>query len=92
VGGGGCLILAMAAIGALYEFEPVVAKDLFEAAKKLILYYLDERRRAGLTAAVNGPSAANESINKPPLWLVQAMLLNLIFGHNCGDRQAAEVA
>ncbi|KAF1927726.1 uncharacterized protein M421DRAFT_64500 [Didymella exigua CBS 183.55] len=92
VGGGGCLILAMAAIGALYEFEQVVAKDLFEAAKKLILYYLDERRRAGLTAAVNGPSAANESINKPPLWLVQAMLLNLIFGHNCGDRQAAEVA
>ncbi|KAJ4342145.1 hypothetical protein N0V95_007017 [Ascochyta clinopodiicola] len=92
VGGGGCLILAMAAIGALYEFEPVVAKDLFEAAKKLILYYLDERRRAGLTAAVNGPSAANESVNKPPLWLVQAMLLNLIFGHNCGDRQAAEVA
>ncbi|KAJ8105489.1 hypothetical protein OPT61_g10144 [Boeremia exigua] len=92
VGGGGCLILAMAAIGALYEFEQVVAKELFEAAKKLILYYLDERRRAGLTAAVNGPSAANESINKPPLWLVQAMLLNLIFGHNCGDRQAAEVA
>lgn len=92
VGGGGCLILAMAAIGALYEFEQVVAKDLFEAAKKLILYYLDERRRAGLTAAVNGPNAANESINKPPLWLVQAMLLNLIFGHNCGDRQAAEVA
>lgn len=92
VGGGGCLILAMAAIGALYEFEHNVAKELFEAAKKMILYYLDERRRAGLTAAVNGPSPANESINKPPLWLVQAMLLNLIFGHNCGDRQAAEVA
>lgn len=92
IGGGGCLILAMAAIGALYEFEHNVAKELFEAAKKMILYYLDERRRAGLSAAVNGPNAANESINKPPLWLVQAMLLNLIFGHNCGDRQAAEVA
>jgi hypothetical protein len=92
VGGGGCLILAMAAIGALYEFEHNVAKELFEAAKKMILYYLDERRRAGLSAAVNGPSGSNDSINKPPLWLVQAMLLNLIFGHNCGDRQAAEVA
>ncbi|XP_014551710.1 hypothetical protein COCVIDRAFT_30818 [Bipolaris victoriae FI3] len=91
VGGGGCLILAMAAIGALYEFEQNVAKDLFEAAKKLILFYLDERRKAGLSA-VNGPSAANDNINKPPLWLVQAMLLNLIFGLNCGDRQAAEVA
>tara|TARA_R110002003_G_scaffold171_1_gene13827 strand:+ start:16595 stop:19543 length:2949 start_codon:yes stop_codon:yes gene_type:complete len=92
VGGGGCLILAMAAIGALYEFDHGVAKELFEAAKKMILYYLDERRRAGLSAAVNGPTAANDLANKPPLWLVQAMLLNLIFGHNCGDRQAAEVA
>jgi hypothetical protein len=92
VGGGGCLILAMAAIGALYEFEHNVARELFDAAKKMILYYLDERRRAGLSAAVNGPSAANDLGNKPPLWLVQAMLLNLIFGHNCGDRQAAESA
>jgi hypothetical protein len=92
VGGGGCLILAMAAIGALYEIEHNTAKELFEAAKKMILYYLDERRRAGLSAAVNGPNSTNDSINKPPLWLVQAMLLNLIFGHNCGDRQAAEVA
>jgi hypothetical protein len=54
VGGGGCLILAMAAIGALYEFEHNVAKELFDAAKKMILYYLDERRRAGLSAAING--------------------------------------
>lgn len=92
VGGGGCLILAMAAIGALYEFEHNIAKELFEAAKKMILYYLDERRRAGLSAAVNGPNNANELAAKPPLWLVQAMLLNLIFGHNCGDRQAAESA
>ncbi|CAI6332637.1 unnamed protein product [Periconia digitata] len=92
VGGGGCLILAMAAIGALYEFEHNIAKELFEAAKKMILYYLDERRRAGLSAAVNGSNPSNDSVNKPPLWLVQAMALNLIFGHNCGDRQAAEVA
>jgi len=92
VGGGGCLILAMGAIGALYEFEHNIAKELFEAAKKMILYYLDERRRAGLSAAVNGSNGSNDSINKPPLWLVQAMLLNLIFGHNCGDKQAAEVA
>lgn len=92
VGGGGCLILAIAAIGALYEFEHGVAKDLFESAKKMILYYLDERRRAGLSAAVNGPGSNNDPVNKPPLWLVQAMALNLIFGHNCGDKQAADVA
>jgi hypothetical protein len=92
VGGGGCLILAMAAIGALFEYEQTTAKELFDSAKKMILYYLDERRRAGLSAAVNGGNPTSDSINKPPLWLVQAMLLNLIFGHNCGDRQAAEVA
>ncbi|KAF2748726.1 hypothetical protein M011DRAFT_399861 [Sporormia fimetaria CBS 119925] len=93
LGGGGCLILAMAAIGALYEFDTNTAKELFEAAKKMILYYLDERRRAGLSAAVNGAHTTNDPINKPPpLWLVQAMLLNLIFGHNCGDRKAAETA
>ncbi|KAF2817165.1 uncharacterized protein BDZ99DRAFT_10388 [Mytilinidion resinicola] len=91
IGGGGCLILAMAAIGALYEFEHKVAKELFEAAKKMILYYLDERRQRGL-AAVNGRNAPQDHINKPPLWLIQAMMLNLIYGHNCGDKQAAEVA
>jgi hypothetical protein len=92
VGGGGCLILAMAAIGALYEFEHAVAKELFEAAKKMIFFYLEERRRAGLSAVVNGPNAIGDSVNKPPLWLVQAMALNLIFGHNCGDKQAADAA
>jgi hypothetical protein len=91
VGGGGCLILAMACIGALYEFEQNTAKELFEAAKKMIMFYLDERRKAGLSA-VNGSHNANDQVNKPPLWLIQAMLLNLIFGHNCGDRQAAEIA
>jgi len=93
IGGGGCLILAMAAIGALYERDPHVANELFEAGRKLLLFYLDERRRAGLAAAgLNGPTASKESINNPPLWLIQAMLLNLIYGHNCGDKQAAEVA
>jgi hypothetical protein len=92
VGGGGCLILAMSAIGALYEFEHNVARELSEAARKMILYYLDERRKAGLSAAVKGASAPGDSVNKPPLWLIQAMLLNLIFGHNCGDRKAAEAA
>lgn len=91
VGGGGCLILAMAAIGALFEFEPIVGKELFEAAKRIIMYYLEERRRAGLSAASSGPMQ-DMSMHQTPLWLVQAMLLNLVFGHNCGDKQAIEVA
>lgn len=92
-GGGGCLVLAMAAIGALYEFEPTAAKDLFELAKKMIQLYLEERRKADMAAALNGSNSAIEtSVQNTPLWLVQAMLLNLIYGHNCGDKTSADIA
>ncbi|KAK8151825.1 DNA binding regulatory protein-like protein AmdX [Phyllosticta citrichinensis] len=93
IGGGECLILAMAAIGALYEFEPAAGKELFEAAKKMILFYLEERRRADLAAAVNGLNPMHDAFSHTtPLWLVQSMLLNLIYGHQCGDKQANDVA
>lgn len=87
VGGGGCLILAMAAIGALYEFDQPASKDLFEAAKRLIQLYLEERRRADSRSGM-GEAAAQAT----PLWLVQAMLLNVIYGHNCGDKTAGDIA
>lgn len=93
IGGGHCLILAMAAIGAMYEFEAEQGKELFEAAKKMILFYLEERRKAALSAVPNGALSGHDTaVQKTPLWLVQAMLLNLIYGHQCGDKQAAEVA
>ncbi|KAF2397865.1 hypothetical protein EJ06DRAFT_532865 [Trichodelitschia bisporula] len=86
VGGGGCLILAMAAIGASYEFDQVIAKELWEAAKKMISIYLEERRKLSM------PSLGPQPHHKTPLWLVQAMLLNLIYGHQCGDKVAADIA
>ena len=93
VGGGGCLILAMAAIGASYEFDHAAGKDLFEAAKKMISIYLEERRTAGVTIASNASlNGAPTPPQKTPLWLVQAMLLNLIYGHQCGDKIAADIA
>ena len=93
VGGGGCLILAMAAIGALYEYDHPASKELFDGAKKLIGLYLEERRRADMSAAVNGSSAPSESgAANTPLWLVQAMLLNVIYGHQCGDKTSADIA
>lgn len=93
VGGGGSLILAMAAIGALYEYELNASKDLFEMAKKMIQLYLEERRKTDMSAALNGSTNASESsAQNTPLWLVQAMLLNVIYGHNCGDRTAAGIA
>lgn len=92
-GGGGSLILAMAAIGALYEYDLSASKELFEMAKKMIQLYLEERRKADMSAALNGNHNNSEnSAQNTPLWLVQAMLLNVIYGHNCGDKTLAGIA
>lgn len=89
-GGGGSLILAMAAIGALYEYDLSASKELFEMAKKMIHLYLDERRKADTSAALGGNKGSSDSnAQNTPLWLVQAVLLNVIYGHNCGDKTAA---
>ena len=93
VGGGGCLILAMAAIGALYEYDHQASKELFDNAKRMIGLYLEERRKADMSAAVNGSfMSTGNSKHNTPLWLVQAMLLNVIYGHQCGDKRAADIA
>lgn len=92
-GGGGCLILSMAAIGALYEHDTAASKDLFEAAKKMIQLYLEERRKADMSAALSrSNSPRDNSVHNTPLWLVQAMLLNVIYGHTCGDKTSADIA
>ncbi|KAJ5770197.1 uncharacterized protein N7511_002248 [Penicillium nucicola] len=92
-GGGGCLILSMAAIGALYEYDTAASKDLFEAAKKMIQLYLEERRKADMSAALNRSNTSRDnSVHNTPLWLVQAMLLNVIYGHTCGDKTSADIA
>lgn len=92
-GGAGSLILAMAAIGAFYEYDRQASKELFEMAKKMIHLYLEERRKASKSAGPGGSAANYESSAQPtPLWLVQTMLLNVIYGHNCGDKTAAGIA
>jgi len=88
IGGARCLILGMAAIGALYEYEHPASKELFDAAKKMISLYLEERRKVDISAAANGAGNGSQT----PLWLVQAMLLTVIYGHHCGDRVAADIA
>ena len=92
-GGGGCLILAMAAIGALYASDNAASKELFDLAKKMIQAYLEERRKADISPAMNGRhDAGDDNAQNTPLWLVQAMLLNVIYGHNCGDKVSADIA
>jgi DNA-directed RNA polymerase subunit RPC12/RpoP len=100
VGGSGCLLLSMAAIGALYELQHAQSKELFEMAKKMIFYYLEERRKADVRkvdvrrgiSIVDQSSHQSESSTNTPVWLVQAMLLNVVYGHNCGDKTASDIA
>ncbi len=90
-GGGGCLMLAITAIGALYELEMTQSKKLFEASKHMIGGFLEERRRVNLNRNGFEPRHQGEA-ETTPLWLVQAMLLNVIYGYNCGDKTSAEIA
>lgn len=92
-GGAGALILAMAAIGAFYEYETNASKDLFEMSKKVIHLYLEERRKADVSMAMNGAKDTGDHDDQnTPLWLVQAMLLNVVYGTNCGDKTSAGIA
>ncbi|EAS28192.3 C2H2 transcription factor [Coccidioides immitis RS] len=91
-GDNGCLILSMAAIGALYEFDTATSKELFESAKRMIQLYLEERRKADSGILNRSNSGRDNSVQNTPLWLVQAMLLNVIYGHNCDDKTAADIA
>ncbi|KAF7543964.1 hypothetical protein G7Z17_g10319 [Cylindrodendrum hubeiense] len=100
VGGSGCLILSMAAIGALYEMEHAQSRELFEMAKKMIFFYLEDRRKADVrkadirrsTPVADQNPRFSESAVHTPVWLVQAMLLNVVYGHNCGDKTASDIA
>lgn len=88
--GGSCLLLSIAAMGALYENEHNVSKDLFEYSKRTISNYLEGRRNSHTNRTMF--AAHNNDGEETPLWLVQAMLLNVIYGHNCGDKTAADIA
>lgn len=109
--GRACLLLPMAAIGALYENEGSSSTELFETSKKLVQSFMDQRRKADMDvamqraeASMNGsnsmnsiPQSADESQGKLsgqniPLWLIQTMLLNTIYGHSCGDKAAGNIA
>ncbi|KAK0646983.1 fungal-specific transcription factor domain-containing protein [Cercophora newfieldiana] len=99
ISGSGCLLLSMAAIGSLFELEHQTSMELFGMAKKMIQLYLDERRKATVrkadfrrTPMSDQNSQQQENIVETPVWLVQAMLLNVVYGHNCGDKRSGEIA
>ena len=100
VGGSGCLLLSMAAIGALFELEHAQSRELFEMSKKMIFSYLEERRKSDIRKAdarrsahgADPNRAGSESPASVPLWLIQAMLINIVYGHNCADKTASDIA
>lgn len=99
IGGSACLVLSMAAIGALYEKEHDRARELFEMAKKMIQTYLEQRRKAnvrkagfrGTLSEQDAPEFQDNSTDTP-VWLVQSMLLNVVYGHSCGDQLVGKIA
>ncbi|KID92631.1 DNA binding regulatory protein AmdX [Metarhizium guizhouense ARSEF 977] len=99
-GGNGCLLLSMAAFGAAYEMEHAQSRDLFDMAKKIVFFYLDERRKSDVrradtrlsTISTDSKVQQNQAQSSTPLWLVQAMLLNVIYGHTCSDKVTSDIA
>lgn len=92
-GSGGSLILAMAAIGALYEFDNPASKNLFEMAQITMEEYLKNNHAADVSGEAKRPSSTMESSNQAShLWLIQAMALIVIYGHHCGEKVSSEVA
>ncbi|OAA40999.1 Transcription factor [Metarhizium rileyi] len=95
-----CLLLSMAAFGAAYEMEPAESKDLFDMAKKIVFFYLEERRKSDVrkadtrrsTISADTKALQNQPQSSIPLWLVQAMLLNVIYGHTCSDKVTSDIA
>lgn len=104
LGGRGCLLLAISMIGALYAGDSAQSKDLFEMSKKMIFLFLEERRKAEMdrhadAKARRSASAGGDHSSMPsddgadtPVWLVQAMLLNVSYGHNVIDKIATSIA
>lgn len=85
-GGGGLLVLAIAAIGALYEYEVPASKTLSEMAKKTIEIFLEENHAVNVSGGAEASCSTMESSDQaPPLWLIQAMVLVVIHDHQCGE-------
>lgn len=88
------LALDMAAIGALYAFEQSNAAAIFEISRCCIHIYLESKHNH--KAATSDLNDINNFLPKTtsstPLWLVQSLLLGVIYGLFSGDSKANEIA
>lgn len=92
-GGGSSLILAMAAIGALYEYEVLTSKALFEMAQITIHAFLGGSQAVNRSEGLAGPyNTMGSSHQATSLWHVQALALIVIYRNQCGEQVASEIA
>ncbi|TVY32973.1 Respiration factor [Lachnellula subtilissima] len=98
----------LAAVGALFYQWPRLElymslnirsqRSCLNRRKKMIQLYLEERRKADVRKADHRKTSVDHGARLPensvhtPVWLVQAMLLNVVYGHNCGDKTAGDIA
>jgi hypothetical protein len=78
------LALGMAATGALYAFEESMSINVFEISRSCIHVYLESRRER---KDIDGTES-----QITPLWLVQALVLGVIYGLFNGEPLANEIA
>ncbi|RDA94544.1 hypothetical protein CP533_2740 [Ophiocordyceps camponoti-saundersi (nom. inval.)] len=80
IGHGGCLLLSMAAIGALYEMEHAQASELFCMAEHMASHHMQEQRKveAQIAEIRRHTSSSDDGVAQAPLRLVQAMILNVV--------------
>lgn len=87
------LVLAIAAIGAVYEYEIPASKALSEMAKKMIDVFFEETHAVNVSRVAEAPYSTMESSDQvPPLWLIQAMVLVVIYDHQCGENVNSNTA
>lgn len=78
------LALGMAAIGALYLFERAQSAAIFEISRCCVHVYLESRRER--------KTESEQDHETTPLWLVQALLLGVIYGLFNEELLANEIA
>ncbi|PFH57586.1 hypothetical protein XA68_14808 [Ophiocordyceps unilateralis] len=98
VGDGGCLLLSMAAIGALYEMEHARSAELLRMAEDVISHHIQKLRRTDAqggetrhnTLDTGRVSPADDGAARTPVRLVQAVLLYVVGA--CGHEETDDKA
>ncbi|KAK1967883.1 hypothetical protein LY78DRAFT_575432 [Colletotrichum sublineola] len=82
----------------LFEMAKKMIQLYLEERRKADVRKADLRRTpaseqtpSSVSSSSHGQESSSSSVHTP-VWLVQAMLLNVVYGHNCGDKTAGDIA